>query len=427
MGFFSSRIELNNTIKSLKSEVEKLKSETTIKSEQITELNKKISSLSQKNAEHEKKYINTNLECEFCYTTLQKEFVFCPKCGKKIEARYIVPKSTNENYFVTESDGDSCVITRYNGFDEKLIIIPSQINGRKVIGIADEVFINCRNIEEVMFENGCEYIGNKAFYHCGHLEKIRLPKTIKEIGEYSFSGTAIKEIVLPPNVIALGWGVFSYCKELKDVVISEKLKVIPHYAFSDSGIEKIDIPNNIAVIGMNAFSNTLLKEIELPQDLQTIKINAFRDCSSIQKITIHSNTTTIENILYYTPATIYCAAGSEAQKYAREHGLKMVQIDSVQKPAKKENLISTILITFVDCVLNSRSGISQAYFPTWVKNIIGGYNIAQWHWRSGKSNWGMQVYSTKPYTLSEAQEIKRKIENHSQNLSIRIELKTFSE
>ena len=76
MGFFSSRIELNNTIKSLKSEVEKLKSETTIKSEQITELNKKISSLSQKNAEYEKKYINTNLECEFCYTTLQKEFVF---------------------------------------------------------------------------------------------------------------------------------------------------------------------------------------------------------------------------------------------------------------------------------------------------------------------------------------------------------------
>ena len=218
-----------------------------------------------------------------------------------------------------------------------------------------------------------------------------------------------------------------YCKELKDVVISENLSVIPPFAFSNSGIEKIDIPNNITVIGMNAFANTLLKEIELPPDLQTIKINAFRDCSSIQKITIHSNATTIENILYYTPATIYCAAGSEAQKYAREHGLKMVQIDSVPKPAKRENLVSTILITFVDCVLNSRSGISQAYFPTWVKNIIGGYNISHWHWQSGKSNWGMQIYSTKPYTLSEAQEIKRKIENHSQNLSIRIELKTFSE
>ena len=108
-----------------------------------------------------------------------------------------------------------------------------------------------------------------------------------------------------------------------------------------------------------------------------------------------------------------------------QHGLKMVQIDSVPKPIKKEKIVSTILITFVDCVLNSRSGISQAYFPTWVKNIIGGYNISQWHWRGGKSNWGMQVYSTKPYTLSEAQEIKRKIENHSQNLSIKIELKTY--
>ena len=427
MGFLSSRIELNNTIKTLEAEVESLKTDISAKSKQITELNKKITTLSQKNAEYEKKYINTNLECEFCYTTLQDGFVFCPKCGKKIEVKHSIPAATNTNYFVTESDGDSCVITRYNGFDEKHIIIPSQINKKKVIGIADEVFSNCKNIEEVVFENGCEYIGNKAFYHCGQLKKIRLPKTIKEIGEDAFSGSAIKEFVLPPNVRALGWGVFSYCKELKDVVISENLSVIPPFAFSNSGIEKIDIPNNITVIGMNAFANTLLKEIELPPDLQTIKINAFRDCSSIQKITIHSNATTIENILYYTPATIYCAAGSEAQKYAREHGLKMVQIDSVPKPAKRENLVSTILITFVDCVLNSRSGISQAYFPTWVKNIIGGYNISHWHWQSGKSNWGMQIYSTKPYTLSEAQEIKKKIENHSQNLSVRIELKTFRE
>ena len=70
MGFFSGRIELNNTIKSLELEVEKLKSETSNKSEQITELNKKISSLSQQNTEYEKKYINTNLECDFCYTTI---------------------------------------------------------------------------------------------------------------------------------------------------------------------------------------------------------------------------------------------------------------------------------------------------------------------------------------------------------------------
>lgn len=425
MGFFSSRIELNNMIKTLESEVEALKAGIANKSGQIAELNKKNTSLSQKNAEYERKYIKTNLECDFCYTTLQEGFVFCPKCGKKIEAKYSVPKATNTNYFITESDNDGCVITRYNGFDDKLIIIPSQINGRKVIGITDEVFSKCRNIEEVVFENGCEYIGNKVFDNCGHLERVRLPKTIKEIGEYAFSGTAIKEIILPPNVSTLGRGVFSYCKELKDVVISEKLKVIPACAFSDSGIEKIDIPNNIKVIEMSAFQNTLIKEIELPQDLQAIKMNAFRDCSSIQSVTIHSNTKTIENILYYTPATIYCAAGSEAQKYAREHGMKMVQIDAVPKPTQKEKIVSTILITFVNCILNSRSGISQADFPAWVDNIIGGSKISRWHWRKGKSNWGMQVYSTKPYTLSEAQEIKQKIESHSQNLSIRIELEMY--
>ena len=123
MGFFSSRIELNNTIKSLESEVEKLQSETTIKSEQITELNKKISSLSQKNAEYEKKYINTNLECDFCYTTIQKDFSYCPKCGKKIEINIqAAPKQGNPNIFQTEDDDGYALITQYNGFDDTTIV-----------------------------------------------------------------------------------------------------------------------------------------------------------------------------------------------------------------------------------------------------------------------------------------------------------------
>ena len=109
MGFFSSRIELNNIIKTLEAEVESLKTDISAKSKQITELNKKITTLSQKNAEYEKKYINTNLECEFCYTTLQDEFVFCPKCGKKIEVKHSIPAATNTNYFVTESDRKSVV------------------------------------------------------------------------------------------------------------------------------------------------------------------------------------------------------------------------------------------------------------------------------------------------------------------------------
>lgn len=148
MGFFGSRIELNNTIKSLELEVEKLKSETSNKSEQITELNKKISSLSQKNTEYEKKYINTNLECDFCYTTIQKDFSFCPKCGKKIEINIqAAQKQGNPSIFQIEDDDGYALITQYNGFDDTRIAIPASINGKSVIGIWNKVFDNCTNLE----------------------------------------------------------------------------------------------------------------------------------------------------------------------------------------------------------------------------------------------------------------------------------------
>ena len=44
MGFFSSRIELNNTIKNLEAEIETLKTDVANKSGQIAELNKKNTS-----------------------------------------------------------------------------------------------------------------------------------------------------------------------------------------------------------------------------------------------------------------------------------------------------------------------------------------------------------------------------------------------
>ena len=412
MGIFSSKIELNNTIKSLEEKIEKLNADLSSKDSQITEFNTQISSLLQQNKEYEDKYIKTDLECEICYTTLQKEFVFCPKCGNKIEKTKSDIKSQVEStHLVAEADGDGCIIKKYNGFDDKKIVIPSQINGKKVIGIGNTVFASCNNIEEVIFEEGCSYIGKGAFCGCKNLTHIKFPKSLKEIGEGAFQNSGIKEIILPTNVDVIGNFAFSNNENLTHVILSEKLRCIPSSAFWYTKIEHIDIPDNIKAIGFSAFANTPLKEIDLPEGFQVISSDAFRDCRNLGKITIHSNVYKIDNHVFENSnPTIYCAAGSYAQQYARKNNYNMAEIGAVPIQPK-EKIISSISVNYYGPKFYINGIYKLDLMEDYLNELIGGYKSEKWFWDKGSVIHGsMRKAAYKNFTVSEAEEIKRKVE-----------------
>ena len=408
MGFFSSRIELNNTIKSLESEVEKLQSETTIKSEQITELNKKISSLSQKNAEYEKKYINTNLECDFCYTTIQKDFSYCPKCGKKIEINIqAAPKQGNPNIFQTEDDDGYALITQYNGFDDTTIVIPSTINGKPVIGIWDKVFDNCTSLKEVIFEEGCKYIANNVFAGCSKLNKVKLPKSLLEIGNQAFANTGIEEIAIPPSVKTIGTSAFSGCRKLKNIFLPPNLCCISYGMLSDTALTEIKIPDSVRHIGSSAFAYSNIKKLELPKNLYSIDSRAF-DTPTLQEITIHANVEIINKDAFGKAwPVIYCGAGTKALLFARKHGMKCQEIQT-----HKSNNVSPCATG-----IKLELGFFQSQFGIpviqWYKHI-GLNKAATWSWRLGKFERGdMKVEIYKPMTMDEAQQLRYSLQNYA--------------
>lgn len=372
MGFFSSKIELNNTIKTLEAEIEKLKSEITDKSEQITELSKKVSLLSQKNSEYENKYINTEAECDFCYTTVQKDFAFCPKCGKKIEKAFAtaVQNNSSTSIFQTEQDLDSLLINQYNGFNDKKIVIPSSMNGKPVIGIWNGVFEKCVDLEEVIFEEGCKYIGGSAFLGCKNLKKVHLPKSLVEIGSNAFAEcTALEEVAIPPKVKTIGMYAFLGCVKLKNVILPENLKCINTSSFENTGIESINIPQSVLHIEDSAFSGTKLKEVDLPHNLYSIGQNAFR-ILGLTKIIIHSNVEIMEKEIFgrFQKPTVYCAAGSKALLYARKYGLDCVQIPS-QPPAHREIALRYLWLKLDNerdlSTLQKRLGVYKASTSAW--------------------------------------------------------------
>lgn len=410
MGFFSSKMKLNKMIKEQESKIIQLEEARKNQVKEIANLQEKIVQYKKENRGYKNKYVHTNLECEFCYTTLQKEFDYCPRCGKKItKTKLIDSHNINKNIFSTEEDRDGVLINQYNGFSDKKIVIPSHINGKPVIGIWNSVFEKCVDLEEVLFEEGCKYIGKSVFEGCSRLKKVRLPKSLIEIGDYAFKDNALEEIAIPPNVRVIGSFAFSYCKKLKKILLPDNFKYISTSMLSHTALEEITIPQSVVHIGYGAFSDSKLKEVELPYNLYSIEEYAF-DIPCLSKITIHSNVKIISENIFGRykgrPApTIYCAAGSKGLLYARKYGLECREI--LSQPSVNTEICSSGIILTLGVIKKEEN------LATWYK--YWGLNKAEtWSWNL--ESWNI-LYIQKNMNMKDALNLKMSIQNFVTNHS----------
>ncbi|MCR4720966.1 MAG: leucine-rich repeat domain-containing protein [Lachnospiraceae bacterium] len=177
----------------------------------------------------------------------------------------------NINYRVTERpSGGKYGKVYVSGCKFKLetLDIPAVVkhSGAKydVVGINDMAFKNYENLTKVTIEDGPTYIGGGAFWGCWYLKSIKLPKTLKELGESAFG----------------------YCGSLKEITFPDAITKIPDSVCRDSGVEKVTLGKKVTSIESNAFYNCLkLKEITLPASIKSINNYAFCDCHNLAKIT----------------------------------------------------------------------------------------------------------------------------------------------
>ena len=143
------------------------------------------------------------------------------------------------------------------------LIIPSSIDGTKVIGIDEEAFAEWERLGSITIENGVEYIGMYAFEKCSNVKSVIIPNTLIGIDGHAFDDTVSLENVTFEKV--------------------SKLEYIDYMAFSNSGISEIVIPESVNAIHDNAFlmCKNLSKvyfEGDAPNYLEEDE-NAFNWCS----------------------------------------------------------------------------------------------------------------------------------------------------
>ncbi|WP_026834422.1 leucine-rich repeat domain-containing protein [Eubacterium xylanophilum] len=98
-------------------------------------------------------------------------------------------------------------------------------------------------------------VGLSKWIYLNSIESVVLPDTIQDIGS-TFSGTKIKEIILPQGIKVLGDKSFYNCAELKNVVLSNNLVEIGDSAFCRcTKLSEIVIPKSVIKIGKNALEN----------------------------------------------------------------------------------------------------------------------------------------------------------------------------
>lgn len=156
-------------------------------------------------------------------------------------------------------DDNSVVITKYSpdGSDDSIILIPTQISGRNVVGIGDMAFAYANGITKIIIPNSVRFIGKNAFFYCEDLIEVVIPNSVEEIGSFAFGGCeklvktnlstkmeiiskytftgcwALEPVIIPSNILRIGEGAFSNCKNFrhKNIVIGKHVKIIDNKAF----------------------------------------------------------------------------------------------------------------------------------------------------------------------------------------------------
>ena len=135
--------------------------------------------------------------------------------------------------YSVEPDGSACIVKCLD--DPTTLELPRTVEGHPVARI-----------------------GSHAFCTCYGLERVKLPDTLSEIGEYAFMNTRLASIEAPANLRHIRKNAFYKCAVLEKAALNESLLSIGECAFRESALEELAIPASVESIGINAFKDTRL-------------------------------------------------------------------------------------------------------------------------------------------------------------------------
>ncbi|VEU80832.1 alpha/beta fold hydrolase [Haploplasma axanthum] len=206
--------------------------------------------------------------------------------GKPISDTLVIPTYINGKKVVAIGDY-AFANNAYGQVNLTKVVIP-----KTVISIGKNAFYNSENITSITFENnsGLLEIDKGAFSYMPNLTSFDIPNGLHHIGESAFLHSGISNFNIPNNRYYSWENNFLIDKDTSNIntqiaiyanpnvtefIVPSKVKILSPYIFENNQIiQKIDL-NNVEHVGLNTFSNSTLTVINGGQNLKNTDDNAF--------------------------------------------------------------------------------------------------------------------------------------------------------
>ncbi len=179
-------------------------------------------------------------------------------------------------------------------------------------------FSECDSLNSVTF-GGVATIPSQTFNECTQLQTVSLSNSVTEIKSNAFYGcSSLGSISIPKSVVTVDPSAFDECSALNSINVD-----------SDSG-------NLSSYDGcLYNLSGTILNrcpegkgQLNLSSSCTQILAGALKNCNSMSSVTIPATVTSIGEQSNWYPDVIYGYTGSEAEKYAQNHGIQFEALDA---------------------------------------------------------------------------------------------------
>ncbi|AMN31275.1 leucine-rich repeat domain-containing protein [Clostridium perfringens] len=170
------------------------------------------------------------------------------------------------------------MITGYHG-NKTDIEIPSYINGKEVTVIAPMAFVP-KSPDSFMTKPSM-----------GKLTSVKLPNTLKFIGDNAFAFNQLTEITIPDSVTEIGGNSF-FKNKLSSIKLGCNVKKIGKFSFNENQLESVIIPDSVVEIGSSAFQKNKLTSIKLGSNLKDIEDFAFA-YNKLETVIVPDNVTSL--------------------------------------------------------------------------------------------------------------------------------------
>ena len=182
------------------------------------------------------------------------------------------------------------------------VVVPSTVTS-----IDEYAFAECPNLVTVILLCDIEEIPANLFVGSRNLSNVQLPGSVKTIGDYAFSKTAIRSVTIGEHVEYIGFEAFRDCTALVEVNFAEQstLKEIGQGAFAGcTTLQKVIMPDTVEVIRYSAFvSCSALTEVYVSAGLEVMEDYAFSACLMLTTFTMGDGAKMLGNYAFYTPGT----------------------------------------------------------------------------------------------------------------------------